>query len=145
MMSSSVPSFRMANVCGIHISTTNRLVLIIHIVFESPWSTGCNIISTSPQGWWWSQSRILIPASPMLHYVSATTESVHATNPIPLTLSFSLEVWDNMGQVIMHGRRGPTPYNVNRGRSTWCVPQSLPSEWQTFVEFISPQQIDWFW
>ena len=45
----------------------------------------------------------------------------------------------------MHGRRWPTPCNVSRGRSTWCLAQTLPSAWQTFVEFISPQQIDWFW
>ena len=32
----------------------------------------------------------------MLHYVSATTESVHATNPIPLILSFSVKMWDNI-------------------------------------------------
>ena len=28
-------------------------------------------------------------------YVSATSESVHATNPNPLKLSFSIEMWDN--------------------------------------------------
>ena len=32
----------------------------------------------------------------MLQYVSATTESVHVTNPNPLKLSFSVEVWDNI-------------------------------------------------
>ena len=51
----------------------------------------------------------------------------------------------HVGQVLMHGRRGPTRCNVSRGRSTWCLAQSLPSAWQTFVEFIYPQQFDWFW
>ena len=37
------------------------------------------------------------------------------------------------------------PCNVSKGRSTWCLAQYLPSAWQTFVEFIFPQQIDWFW
>ena len=32
-----------------------------------------------------------------------------------------------MGQVIMHGRRGPTRRNVSRCRSTWCLAQYLPS------------------
>ena len=49
-----------------------------------------------------------------------------------------------MGQVRMHGRRGPTPCNVSRGHST-CLAQYLPSAWQTFVEFIISQPIDWFW
>ena len=48
-------------------------------------------------------------------------------------------------QVIMHGGRGLTPCNVSKGRCTWCLAQSLSSAWQTFVEFISPQQIDWLW
>ena len=48
-------------------------------------------------------------------------------------------------QVIMHGRRGLTPCNVSNGRCRWCLAQSLSSAWQTFVEIISPQQIDWFW
>ena len=51
----------------------------------------------------------------------------------------------NMGQVRMHGRRGPTPCNVSKGRSTWCLARYLPSAWQAFLEFIFPQQIDWFW
>ena len=42
----------------------------------------------------------------------------------------------HMGQVIMHGRRGLTSCNVSRGRSTWCLAQSLPSAWQTFVELL---------
>ena len=51
----------------------------------------------------------------------------------------------NIGQAKMHGRRPPTPCNFSRGGSTGCLAQSLPSVLQTFVEFISPQQIDWFW
>ena len=50
----------------------------------------------------------------------------------------------NMGQVIMHGRRGAARYSVSRGRSTWCLAQFLPSTWQTFVGFISPQHFHWF-
>ena len=32
----------------------------------------------------------------------------------------------HMSHVIMHGRRGPTRCNVSKGRSTWCLAQSLP-------------------
>ena len=49
-----------------------------------------------------------------------------------------------IGQVIMHGRRGQTPCNVSGGRSTWCFAKSLPFVWQTFVGFISPHQFSWF-
>ena len=56
----------------------------------------------------------------------------------PLAMHGALHLWNlsngntwslyvHMGQVIMHSRRGPTRCNVNRGRSTCCLAQSLPT------------------
>ena len=64
---------------------------MLHLKACSP--QGCNIISTSPQGWCWSQSMIPILAPPMLrlsdHWVGSRDESK----------SFEIifvEVWDNI-------------------------------------------------
>ena len=39
----------------------------------------------------------------------------------------------------------PTRCNASRARSTWWLAQFVPYAWQTFVEFLSPQQFNWFW
>ena len=52
---------------------------------------GCNIISTLPQRYPWSQSMRPIPDG-----VSATSGSIHMTNPIPLKLFFPVEMWDHI-------------------------------------------------
>ena len=80
MMSCSVPSFRLANVCEIHISTINSIGFdnfSLHL--KARCLQGYTILSTSPQGWCWSQSMIFIPVSPMLclsdHGVGSRDES----------------------------------------------------------------------
>ena len=69
-------------------------LFMLHLKYSGP--QGCNIISTTPQSWSWSQSMILVLASPVLRFTDHWVESVHEANPNPLQLSFSIEVWDNI-------------------------------------------------
>ena len=85
MMSCSVPSFRLANVCEIHISTINSIGFDnSHCIWKLVVYRGTlfyplhHRADVEAKVWFLSRSRRC--------YVSATTESVHATNPNSLKL-----------------------------------------------------------
>ena len=67
------------------------VIIILHLKARNP--QGCNIISTSPQGWCWSQSMIPIPVSPMLHLSDYWVSSRDESNSFEIMF---VEVWDNI-------------------------------------------------
>ena len=65
-----------------------------------------------------------------------------------LQTSVKVMKWKYMASLCPYGsgyNAWPTRCNISRTRSTWCLAQFFPHAWQTFVEFISPQQFNWFW
>ena len=65
-----------------------------------------------------------------------------------LQTSVNVMKWKYMASLCPYGssyNAWPTRCNVSRARSAWCLLQFFSCAWQTFVEFITPQQFNWFW